>query len=252
MLLRRITEHVKAQNWTAVALDFVIVVVGVFIGIQVANWNEGRANEGAYQDAMRRLGEESVDTLRIAQDVRATIDNMLEDVRPAIEALESCQTGAEAEKIVDRGLNTIRSSRGVEGISLAIDQLVDDASLLARQTEGERAVLRQFHTDLHGINETARFVIDLARAGEDTHPFIGFTGLVDPQETFNGVDVRRARINGKLSEVCKDQSFVKLFYQWERAHVYQLKLTRDLESVVTDNMQSLNLTHYVAEVRRDD
>ena len=40
MLLRRITEHVKAQNWTAVGLDFVIVVVGVFIGIQVANWND--------------------------------------------------------------------------------------------------------------------------------------------------------------------------------------------------------------------
>ena len=39
MILRRITEHVKDQNWFAVALDFVIVVVGVFIGIQVANWN---------------------------------------------------------------------------------------------------------------------------------------------------------------------------------------------------------------------
>ena len=39
MLLRRVIEHVKAQNWTAVALDFFIVVVGVFIGIQVANWN---------------------------------------------------------------------------------------------------------------------------------------------------------------------------------------------------------------------
>ena len=42
MLLRRVIEHVKAQNWTAVGLDFVIVVVGVFIGIQVANWNEER------------------------------------------------------------------------------------------------------------------------------------------------------------------------------------------------------------------
>ena len=42
MLLRRVIEHVKAQNWTAVALDFVIVVVGVFIGIQVANWNDER------------------------------------------------------------------------------------------------------------------------------------------------------------------------------------------------------------------
>ena len=42
MLLRRVTEHVKAQNWFAVGIDFVIVVVGVFIGIQVSNWNEDR------------------------------------------------------------------------------------------------------------------------------------------------------------------------------------------------------------------
>ncbi len=43
MLLRRITQHVKDQNWFAVFIDFFIVVVGVFIGIQVANWNEERA-----------------------------------------------------------------------------------------------------------------------------------------------------------------------------------------------------------------
>ena len=43
MILRRLIEHVRAQNWTAVALDFVIVVMGVFIGIQVANWNGERA-----------------------------------------------------------------------------------------------------------------------------------------------------------------------------------------------------------------
>lgn len=42
MLLRRVIEHVKDQNWTAVGLDFVIVVTGVFIGIQVSNWNADR------------------------------------------------------------------------------------------------------------------------------------------------------------------------------------------------------------------
>lgn len=42
MILRRITEHVSAQNWFAVGTDFVIVVVGVFIGIQVANLNDDR------------------------------------------------------------------------------------------------------------------------------------------------------------------------------------------------------------------
>lgn len=42
MILRRVIAHVKAQNWFAVAIDFVIVVLGVFIGIQVANWNAAR------------------------------------------------------------------------------------------------------------------------------------------------------------------------------------------------------------------
>ena len=46
MLLRRITKHVKDQNWLAVAIDFFIVVFGVFIGIQVSNWNDARTLNG--------------------------------------------------------------------------------------------------------------------------------------------------------------------------------------------------------------
>ena len=42
MILRRIAEHLRKQEWTAIAIDFVIVVIGVFMGIQVANWNEAR------------------------------------------------------------------------------------------------------------------------------------------------------------------------------------------------------------------
>jgi hypothetical protein len=38
MLLRRVIEHVKSQNWTAIALDFLIVVAGVFVGVQVNEW----------------------------------------------------------------------------------------------------------------------------------------------------------------------------------------------------------------------
>ncbi|MEO0368600.1 MAG: hypothetical protein AAF197_07420 [Pseudomonadota bacterium] len=44
MLLRRVTKQVKDQNWFAVGIDFAIVVIGVFIGIQVANWNDARGD----------------------------------------------------------------------------------------------------------------------------------------------------------------------------------------------------------------
>jgi len=42
MLMRRIREHVRAHNWFAVSIDLVIVVLGVFLGTQVSNWNAER------------------------------------------------------------------------------------------------------------------------------------------------------------------------------------------------------------------
>ena len=42
MILRRVIQHVKKQEWTAIAIDFMIVVLGVFVGIQVSNWNAER------------------------------------------------------------------------------------------------------------------------------------------------------------------------------------------------------------------
>ena len=78
MLLRRVIEHVKAQNWTAIAIDFVIVVVGVFIGIQVANRNTARLE----QEAERRL------VAQLAADVDTAIErreDWLERMATAVE-----------------------------------------------------------------------------------------------------------------------------------------------------------------------
>lgn len=44
MRLRSLTEHIREQNWFAVALDFFIVVVGILIAFQITNWNERRSN----------------------------------------------------------------------------------------------------------------------------------------------------------------------------------------------------------------
>ena len=52
MAVRRIREHVASHNWFAVFVDLVIVTIGVFIGIQVSNWNAERLERGearAYQ-----------------------------------------------------------------------------------------------------------------------------------------------------------------------------------------------------------
>lgn len=42
MILRRLTQSLKEQNWTAIVIEFVLLVTGVFLGIQVSNWNAER------------------------------------------------------------------------------------------------------------------------------------------------------------------------------------------------------------------
>jgi hypothetical protein len=58
MLLRRTIEHFRNQEWTAIAIDFVIVVVGVFIGIQVSNWNQARVDRDKAASYRQRLVDE--------------------------------------------------------------------------------------------------------------------------------------------------------------------------------------------------
>ena len=72
MLLRRITKHVKDQNWFAVGLDFLIVVIGVFIGLQVNTWNEARQDRVVAAQFELSL---TADAEIILDDVRSKIEN---------------------------------------------------------------------------------------------------------------------------------------------------------------------------------
>lgn len=56
MIFKRFAANLRAQNWFAIAIELGIVIVGVFIGTWVANWNQERA--------ARRSAEKMVQELR--------------------------------------------------------------------------------------------------------------------------------------------------------------------------------------------
>jgi len=58
MILRRLTENLRGQNWTAIAIEFLIVVTGVFIGTQVSNWNQVRLEKQATTRMLEQLQPE--------------------------------------------------------------------------------------------------------------------------------------------------------------------------------------------------
>jgi len=42
MIIRRLLSHFRSQNWFAVLLEFLVVMIGLFIGLQVDTWWQGR------------------------------------------------------------------------------------------------------------------------------------------------------------------------------------------------------------------
>lgn len=63
MILRRLAQALKEQNWTAICIEFVLLVAGVFLGIQAANWNTARIERT----------QEATYLTRLAEDVRSDI-----------------------------------------------------------------------------------------------------------------------------------------------------------------------------------
>ena len=55
MILRRVITHFRRQEWAAIAIDFVIVVLGVFIGLQVQAFAVERDRQKSERGYLTRL-----------------------------------------------------------------------------------------------------------------------------------------------------------------------------------------------------
>ena len=73
MIARRFAAQLQQRDWLGVGIELALVVLGVFLGIQVANWNESR-KESALEASY---------FARIAEDVRADVAEMDEIIRVA-------------------------------------------------------------------------------------------------------------------------------------------------------------------------
>lgn len=45
MILHRLASAIRHQNWSQIITEILIVVIGIFLGLQVSDWNEGRKND---------------------------------------------------------------------------------------------------------------------------------------------------------------------------------------------------------------
>lgn len=58
IIFKRVFAKLRAQDWTAITIELTIVIVGVFIGIVAANWNQQREEQRETRKMLVRLQPE--------------------------------------------------------------------------------------------------------------------------------------------------------------------------------------------------
>jgi hypothetical protein len=146
VILRRVIAHVRKQEWTAIGIDFFIVVVGVFVGIQVANWNAAAIERREARGAMLRLEEDLRLSIELTQ---SAIDFMAENSGYAdkvFDRLAACQLPAADRDDFANGLYRLGKMVPARLVRTTFDELRDNGKIALI---GNDALRRE-------LNDTAR------------------------------------------------------------------------------------------------
>ncbi len=220
MILRRVIQHVRKQEWSAIVIDFFIVVIGVYMGIELGNWNEDRDAQADYQRALDRLTVEMDTNLATLDYIEPSIRQELQIVGKAFNVLQSCMESESNREVVNAGLNEIRGTTGIHLRRKALQELTDDPRLLAQQT----AVARKRFTDLS-------FILDLMRQESDFVEYYPLEGRVENNpilsvgatehfvDEYYGADYSQKRrtllLSVPIDEACQNDQLIKSFFTWE-------------------------------------
>ncbi|MDT8442537.1 MAG: DUF6090 family protein, partial [Desulfuromonadales bacterium] len=83
MILRRIAAAFRRQDWSTVGVEIIIVVLGVFIGLQVNNWNESRRDRQLGAEYTVRLIADLEQDLSAARTLASYYDDVTEAIKDA-------------------------------------------------------------------------------------------------------------------------------------------------------------------------
>ena len=87
MILRRFIQHVKEQNWFAVGLDVIVVIVGIFLGLQVQAWYEDQKTQAQERAYLLRLNNELENVLVSSDSQRARNTSFNETAHEVVAAI---------------------------------------------------------------------------------------------------------------------------------------------------------------------
>jgi hypothetical protein len=149
MILARLAKSLRRQDWTTLAVEFVLVVAGVFVALQVDNWNQQRVAERKFRSELALLQAElREDRVPLADTIEVIEDNLtvLTAFQRAFHGETSASYGERREAFVPTLLgNTVFFMRRA-----GVDRLLGSDGILEERFESLRRELQKWNLVWNG------------------------------------------------------------------------------------------------------
>jgi hypothetical protein len=142
-MLKRLGQALRRQDWATIAIEFVLLVLGVFLGIQAANWNESRLERAVERESLLLLLKEVEQNAAYAQYVIDNAETRLRDSAAVVAMLQRQPPGAGDANSGVAALTTYRASTP---ISVIFGALRSSGKLATIQSDALRVRLSVYES----------------------------------------------------------------------------------------------------------
>jgi len=148
MILRRVIAHFRKQEWTAIFLDFAIVVAGILIAFQITEWNSARRDHALEYEYLERLYVDLQSTFD-AKERRASWDETRKVQQVfVLNALRSGKLADEDRETFETGLAFFGFSSSFDIQWSTVEELQSTGAMNLIRDVGLRSRILQFDSDL--------------------------------------------------------------------------------------------------------
>jgi len=205
MILRRLSQSLKEQNWTAITIEFVLLVVGVFLGIQVANWNASMIERGEARDAMQRLEEDLRLSIKLTQSDSEFMTANAHGADLVLERLRACKLPETDRDQFADGLYRLGKIMSARLVRTTFNELRDSGKL---RLIGN-AELRQALSETVRRQDTHEEVFKLKTVRMDSHiAYIDSNTIFAIDATTGGSgNIKWNQLDIDFDAACKDRRF---------------------------------------------
>lgn len=228
MILRKLVDSFRAQDWFAVTVELVIVVLGIFIGLRADDWADERSNERLYRSALEAFLEESVSNRKLLDSTIRLIDSRIPTLEQSLSGVVRCEAWPDAEtrlnEVVAMSFMSIRPDQSF----VAYQGVSSNPRFQEVMSADFRRALNAYHASFVASYEWLR------RNARTIDPAMSFerSPVLSIQETDDHTSVLsrfQLRLNAPFARVCADPTFVHDLWDFHAIHAVNVGMSRRIQ-----------------------